>query len=167
MWVASHPKRWADLIEANNINWMSAAIAAPCEAYARKERAQALGYEPSDEQFYSKSMLSLILPHICNGTRPTLDGPSGPVDPAEGGTWDVIVIDVSRAMSRLDPDDQAVLDMRWGEENSIDQLASTMDWTYDEARRRSERAMRRLIDNLGGREPKPHSVTDCECRSAV
>lgn len=161
LWVYAHQKRWDDLIAANNVNWMSAAIVAPCEVYARKERAAVIGYDPSDEQFYSKTMLSVVLPHVYNGTRPTLDGPVGSVDPAEGGTWAVIVIDVERALSRLNPDDQALISMRWGEENGIDQVASLMDWTYDEARRRTDRAMHRLIEKLGGRKPQPHGP-DCE-----
>jgi RNA polymerase sigma factor (sigma-70 family) len=154
LWMAGHPKRMDDLVGWNNWNWVSSALMAPALTYARKQKAQVLGYQPDDEHFYSTGVLAAILPHWYHETQPSPEGPSAKTDPAEGGNWAAIVLDVERAMESLSVDDNALISVRWCMEKTIDETATELDLTYDEARRRSERAMKRLIVALGGERPR-------------
>jgi RNA polymerase sigma factor (sigma-70 family) len=162
LWLASHPERVAELAEKGKSQWLYSALAGQMDRFAREQRAAVLGYEPSDEHFYNKGTLALILPHIYNNTQPNAEGETvSRADPAEGGNWPVIELDVRLALSRLSPYDQAWISLRWEQEHTIEQVASLAGVTVDHSRYHTERALRRLIEELGGQRPRP-CPRDCE-----
>jgi RNA polymerase sigma factor (sigma-70 family) len=69
----------------------------------------------------------------------------GGIDPATG----VASMDLRRAMSRLDPDDRALLAMRYGAGFSAHELAAAMGKSPAATRQRLKRLLDRLREDLG------------------
>jgi hypothetical protein len=78
------------------------------ERYCRKELAEAIGYRPEDEAFYSVGQLRILVEwYYREGLteRGSTSGPGERVstsgDPAHGGNWLVSLLDVQRGLERM------------------------------------------------------------------
>jgi hypothetical protein len=69
-----------------------------------------LGYDPSDQFFYTPSLVRELLPMALDGPEPPAAGPVDPGrrggDPAEAGNLQAMLLDVRRVYDRLPLNDQ-------------------------------------------------------------
>jgi hypothetical protein len=76
-------------------------------------------------------------------------------DPSTGGNWMSYLADVYLGFKKLTPDQQAILTMKYGQQQlSYDQIAGEFKISTDNARMRINRALRSVIFKLGGSAPR-------------
>lgn len=81
---------------------------------ARKERAEVLGQDPEDRYTYAVRVIELVLPSVFEAHLPRAvaysQEPGAGTDPAEGGNFTAMVLDVRRAIESVcDGEDRRVL----------------------------------------------------------
>ena len=134
------------------------------ERYARKEKARKAGYKVGDEAFYDTTIIAQLIPFviasIVNGTvleqaqEMINDGtPRKQSTPAEGGNLLAILIDLKKAYLKLGQEDKTILQMRYHDNFTLNQIAQYLECAISTADRRSTSALRRLQDRLGGETP--------------
>ena len=134
------------------------------ERYARKEKARKAGYKVGDEAFYDTSTIAQLIPFIIasvvEGTvleqaqEMINDGtPRKQSTPAEGGNLLAILIDLKKAYLKLGQEDKTILQMRYHDNFTLNQIAQYLECAISTADRRSTSALRRLQDRLGGETP--------------
>lgn len=176
LWVLEHPKLVLSFqeYESPKTAWyfLNKKLWSHMEKFARGERAQGLGYDPDDEQFYGTGMLNLVLPAVLNGdTDQPVTGPSegaSSTDPAEGGNWQAIVLDVRRAWlaAGLTDDEREGMVMYHRDTMSQADIAEHFGRDQSSVSRLLNRAAGKIIDRLGGPRPKD-CKGDCECHAVV
>ena len=139
------------------IRMLARALQRQADKYCRNKKAQALGYQLEDEAYYSPIVLSELLPFVWADVVDTRDGSqprvSGGGNPAEGGTYIIQLFDVRRALSKLDPNDKLVLQMKFYEQMTFADIANTLEISDTTAHRKVDGALRRLNKYLGGQSP--------------
>jgi len=130
------------------------------DKYCRRAKAQKLGYEIRDEQYYDAISLSEMLPlafpikapivNTTDGSKPKV---SGGGNPAEGGNYVIQLMDIRRALSKIDPQDKLVLEMKFFEGLTFNEIAETLQVSDTTAHRKVDGALRRLNNFLGGANP--------------
>ena len=134
------------------------------ERYSRKEKATKSGYQTNDEAFYDTVTISQLLPHvissIVNDTaleqaqNMINDGtPRKPSAPAEGGNLLAILIDIKKSYEMLDKDDQEILRLRYHDNLTLELLGEYLECSRSTAERKSNNALRKLNNNMGGDSP--------------
>jgi len=130
------------------------------DKYCRRAKAQKLGYEVRDEQYYDPITLSEMLPFAFpiktpivtthDGSKPKV---SGGGNPAEGGNYVIQLIDIRRGLAQLDPQDRLALEMKFFEQLTYTEIAEALDISDTTAHRKVDGALRRLNRFLGGQSP--------------
>lgn len=132
------------------------------DKYCRRIKAQKLGYELRDEQFYDEVTLSELLPFVWSDVVNTMDASkpkvSGGGNPAEGGNYVVQLFDIRRALGKLSEMDRDVLELRYADQLSFGALADELQCSETTAHRKVDGALRRLTNELGG--PNPWKMRD-------
>ena len=134
------------------------------ERYARKEKARKAGYKTGDEAFYDTTIIAQLIPFviasIVNGTvleqaqEMINDGtPRKQSTPAEGGNLLAILIDIKRQYLKLEQEDKTILQMRYHDNFTLQQIGQYLECATSTADRRSTAALRRLQNKLGGETP--------------
>ena len=127
------------------------------DKYCRRLKAQRLGYEIRDEQYYSPITLAELLPFVWEEVLETRDSTkprvSGGGNPAEGGNYVVQLFDIRRAMLHLSEDDRKVLRLKFYEQINYKELAEALGVSDTTAHRKVDGAIRRLTEKLGGTNP--------------
>lgn len=134
------------------------------ERYARKEKAAKAGYQTNDEAYYEVTTIAQLLPFVIqsviHGTalhqaQDLVDDgqPRKPSIPAESGNFIAILIDIKKAYELLEPEDAKILELRYHDSNTLQQIAQYLECATSTADRRCNNAMRKLQDNLGGDSP--------------
>jgi RNA polymerase sigma factor (sigma-70 family) len=134
------------------------------ERYARKQKAAKAGYHTSDEAFYDTTTIAQLIPFVIasvvDGTvleqaqEMINDGtPRKQSTPAEGGNLLAILIDIKKSFIKLQPEDKTILQMRYHENLTLQQVAQYLECATSTADRRCTSALRRLQDKLGGETP--------------
>jgi len=127
------------------------------DKYCRRLKAQKLGYELRDEQYYDPITLSELLPFVWGDVVETtkLDGEkvSGAGNPAEGGNYVIQLFDVRNALSKIDEMDRDVLELKYEQNLTFAEIAEVLEVSDTTAHRKVEGAMRRLVNQLGGTNP--------------
>ena len=125
--------------------------------YCRRVKAQKLGYEIRDEQYYDPITLSELLPFVWGEVVDTKrhDGEkvSGAGNPAEGGNYVIQLFDVRRALAKLDEMDRDVLELKYEQNLTFAEIAEVLEMSDTTAHRKVEGATRRLHNQLGGANP--------------
>ena len=134
------------------------------EKFARKEKARKAGYKTTDEAFYDTSLIAQLIPFviasIVEGTvleqaqEMINDGtPRKQSTPAEGGNLLAILIDIKKAYLKIEQEDKTILQMRYHDNYTLQQVAQYLECSTSTADRRCNSALRRLQDKLGGQTP--------------
>jgi len=127
------------------------------DKYCRKIKAQKLGYELRDEQFYAPATLAELLPFVWTDVVGTQDTSkprvSGGGNPAEGGNYVVQLIDIRRGLLALSEADRQVLRLKYYDQLSFKELAQELQVSDTTAHRKVDGAIKRLENNLGGPNP--------------
>jgi len=133
-----------------------------CERYARKEKAKVLGYKPSDEYFYTPAQVRDLLDYYYVGdwsARLTQSDNEDPVrrtgsDPAEGHNVLALMADLDAAIKALPPRWEELLVRMHVEPRTVAEVVAEEDGVSPRTiRRREERAIRCIIEFLGGPDP--------------
>jgi len=173
LWIGEHPKKVAEWIEAEPDRWtrlLARTLRNEMTDYGEKCKAEVLGYHVDDLVYYSKKQLGPLLEAVLNESawiHPEVSGdePSrrGAGDPSTGGNWVATLADVAQAFERLEGEDKDILKMFheppvWMNKDAAKYLGITeqvMSYRHD-------RALGRLLRELGGPRPHPGHDADCE-----
>ena len=171
LWAISRGEQFAKLLEEpepnkreQNERRIAYQMQRMAERFARKEKARKAGYKTSDEIFYDTTTIAKLIPYIIasvvEGTvleqaqEMINDGtPRKQSTPAEGGNLLAILIDIKRASLKLEQEDKTILQMRYHDNFTLQQIAQYLECATSTADRRSISALRRLQDKLGGQTP--------------
>jgi RNA polymerase sigma factor (sigma-70 family) len=171
LWAIGRGKQFTDLLnepEPNKREQNERRIAYQmqrmAERFARKEKARKAGYKVGDEAFYDTALIAQLIPFVIasvvEGTvleqaqEMINDGtPRKQSTPAEGGNLLAILIDLKRAYLRINQEDKTILQMRYYDNYTLQQIAQYLECATSTADRRSVSALRRLQDRLGGETP--------------
>ena len=134
------------------------------ERFARKEKASRAGYQTNDESFYETTTIAQLLPFVIHsflhGTAlqqaqdMVNDGqPKKPSVPAESGNLVATLIDIKKAFELLDLEDRQILERRYYDMWTLNQIAQLWECSVSTADRKCSNAMRKLQDLLGGDSP--------------
>lgn len=134
------------------------------ERYARKEKAAKSGYQTGDETFYETTTVAQLLPFVITAvvTNTVLEQAQEMVNdgqpkkksvPSEGGNLLAILIDIKKAYLKLEVEDAKVLELRYYENFTLQQIASYLECAVSSADRRCTSALRKLVNILGGDNP--------------
>lgn len=132
------------------------------ERYARKEKAVVSGYEARDEYFYTEPLIeSMILVWAQDDSHsagqildPAELGGRRKAKPAsEGGDIMAMVADVDKAMKALDPRSYGILYSRIVSGQTTEEVAEAWDLSHQRVSQLYQRAVRQVIELLGGLAP--------------
>lgn len=136
------------------------------QRFARKEKAQAVGHEIEDEFFYSPAVVKHLLPDVFDdtATKPENGIASTPakssLNSGHNSEWETLVADVRRAIQLMS---NADIDLLWhlysANGMALTAYAEYMGHDYRWGIRAERRAMRRLLDLLGGTTPWAEDIT--------
>ena len=164
-WCLRRPDKLAEWLDETqskddykqSVKKLGKTLSRHADKYCRKQKALALGYELRDEFFYDTATLEELLPHVWTAVIPTVDSTgakvSGGSNPAEGGNYLASIVDVRRAIQKLDPSDATILHMKFFENHTLAHIAEELEVSQATAHRRVSSAIRSLQRNLGGVSP--------------
>jgi len=132
------------------------------DRYCRRKKAQFLGYELRDEQYYTPITLSELLPFVWSDVVDTKrqDGEkvSGAGNPAEGGNYVIQLFDIRRGLMKLNEMDRDVLELKFFQQLTFAEIAQELGVSDTTAHRKVDNALRRLNNHLGGQSPFKQEV---------
>lgn len=177
VWVLSHPGTVVSLLEdgKRGSNRLVGRMVRHMDKLARRERAQSIGYDASDEAFYTRTLIEAALPAIWDDSlldHPPVDdeaadAPRRRSDGSETSNWLVTVLDVRRAWTEADMDLnwRLALGYRYGDGMRLYQIADALEVSDSTAANYIERGLNAMIRALGGKPPG-QCADDCECKPA-
>jgi len=176
-WFLEHPKKldeWEAIGPRDAKNLIYRSLRNQALDYCQKWKAKSVGYEVSDLFYYEAEMVEALLPSILRGEQgeaPKLNRgmPGRPPAPSEGGNLMAMMVEVSLAYDKLSIDDRRILFYKYAESLEFAAIAQEMSIkSEDAARMRHNRAIKKLVNRLGGSRPfldkeivdKPESNSD-------
>jgi RNA polymerase sigma factor (sigma-70 family) len=93
------------------------------------------------------------LENMSSSTSGNVRVSNGGGDPATGNNYLASIIDVRNAMSKLDPVDQMLLDMKFQENLTLGQISAIIELSDTTISRRIHNALRKMSNILGGENP--------------
>ena len=127
--------------------------------YCNHWKAKSGGYETSDLFFYEADMVEALLPPVLRGEwgvthKLNLGRPGRPSAPNEGGNLMAMMIEVDYAFWKLPKDDRKILFLRYAESMEFGDIGKELEiGSEDAVRMRHKRAIRKLINKIGGFKP--------------
>ena len=161
-WFAEHPNKldtWEAIGMKDAKNLIYRSLRNQALDYCQRWKAKSIGYEVSDNYYYDIELVEAILPSVLRGEigvthQLNLGGPSRPSAPAEGGNITVIMIEVDYGYWKLNKEDRRILFLKYAEAMPFAEIAKELDIpSEDAARMRCNRAIRRLLNHIGGYKP--------------
>ena len=171
LWAIGRGQQFVDLLNEPNLSRreqnerrIAYQMQRMAERFARKEKARKAGYKTTDEAFYDTTTIAKLIPFVIasvvDGTvleqaqEMINDGtPRKQSTPAEGGNLLAILIDIKKAYLKLEQEDKTILQMRYHDNFTLQQIAQYLECATSTADRRCISALRRLQDRLGGQTP--------------
>lgn len=176
LWIVEHPEKMKEHEEEPNVRLAASRLGRDIwgcmDRYARREKSSRSGYEPEDDIYFSDAMVGLVLPSVLKDdpTPPSRDGEriANTSDPAEGGTWLVTYLDMKQAWNKakLSDDQRALMISYYRDEYTQQEIADMLGVTQQSVAKRLKTARARLIDRLGGYQPREFNA-DPEQRPGV
>ncbi len=161
-WFVEHPNKlneWESIGEKDAKNLIYRSLRNDALDYCQKWKAKSVGYETSDVFYYDAVMIEALLPAVIRGElgitqKLNLGGPGKPPAPAEGGNMMVMMIEIDKAYHKLSTEDRTVLFHKYAESFDYNTIATEMNLgSEDAARMRHNRAIKKLINRVGGFRP--------------
>jgi RNA polymerase sigma factor (sigma-70 family) len=162
IWFAKHPKKvaeWEAKGKKDASNLIARSLRNAAIDFCQYWKAKTLGYEQSDLYYYDADVVEVFLPYVIKGDwssiqQINLGGTKRPSAPAEGGNWMALMVDIDSAYWKLKKDDKRILFLRHVENFEYREIANVLSLgTEDAARMRHKRAVKRLIEKIGGYRP--------------
>ena len=161
-WFPEHPnklKEWEAIGEKDAKNLIYRSLRNQALDYCQRWKAKSVGYDTSDLYYYEPEMIEAILPAVLRGEygvthKLNLGRPGRPSAPSEGGNLTIIMLEVDAAYWKLSKDDKKLLFFRYAESLDFKEIANLLElFSEDTARMRHKRAIKRLINKIGGFKP--------------
>ena len=168
LWILNHEAKvqsW--LAEDGGERRLGRAVRNQMQDYGERLKAQHLGYDRSDLYHYAAGEVKALLDIVFDPDEwlhpPTGDGGrAAPKDLATGNGWVATLADVTRAFEKLDVEDRDMLHAFHRDGWTNNELAEELDINSSTMSYRHSRAVKRLVDHLGGPRPKSPCDNDCE-----
>lgn len=161
-WFAEHPNKldeWEAIGEKDAKNLIYRSLRNDALDYCQKWKAKSVGYESDDVYYYESDIVEALLGAVLRGEynithKLDLGRPGTPVAPNEGGNLQVMMFEIDAAYWKLSKDDKKLLFFRYAESSDYKEIANLLSLgSEDAARMRHNRAIKRLVDKLGGYRP--------------
>jgi len=131
------------------------------ERYARKEKARALGYEIGDEYFYRLAIIETLIKVLSSSNAelanqvmdPDVHGVRAKKQPNEGNNLLAMLSDVDKVMSKLDLRTYIILKSKYGQEQSLTEIAKQWDISPQRVEQIINKGLRDIAEYLGGVTP--------------
>ena len=172
MWFVTHPKKykeWSELPAKDKEKLIAKSLRNAALKFCEYQKARKIGYDVSDLYYYEPGLVEVLLPTVLMGNfhiAPKLNLNSGggrPSAPAEGGNIQVMLLEIDSAYWKLSKEDRRVIFLRHAESCDFKEIANYLSLgTEDAARMRHKRAVKRLVNKLGGF--KPYNDGDIEAK---
>ena len=163
LWFLTHEKKleeWAELDNKEQIRLINKSIRNAALKYCEREKAKVIGYDVADLFYYDKAIVEIFLPSVLFNVYEIPEGMKvnndvkTKSDPAEGGNWIAMRADISRGFDKLDEKHKEILRLRFLDESrTFRQLGDSLGISEDAFRKRYDRAIKALINKLGGKKP--------------
>jgi RNA polymerase sigma factor (sigma-70 family) len=163
LWVFEHSGRVQEYLDNENPKlaywWLSRDLWEVMDKYARVSKAQAVGYAVSDEAFYGQQLIEALLPAVLAGDtdKPKGEqvGPRQQSDPAEGGNYLVMYLDVERAWekTKLADTERLACELYYGQGYTQTETAEQLEISQPSVQKALKRALRKMVETLGGQRP--------------
>lgn len=164
LWFLTHQRKlyeWEELGKKDQTKLVNKSIRNAATRYCEKEKAKIIGYELRDLFYYDKATVEIFLPSVIfkeyeipEGIKASGPKEKGTSDPAEGGNWIAMRADISRGYDKIDEKHQEILRLRYMDESrTLKQLGDSLGISEDAARKRIDRAIKSLINKIGGKRP--------------
>ncbi len=166
LWCLEHPGAAEKLWSEDTPWWFrNRRLWSVAQRYARQQKAIMVGHEVEDEFFYSPALVKTLLPDAFeHDSTPPSNGISEVKVKHSGGPgmeWETLMADVRRALELLSERDFELLWSVYGTPNgSLNAYAGVKGWDWRRAVREERRALRRLVDLLGGTSPWVEDLTE-------
>ena len=161
-WFLKHPNKldeWEAIGHKDAKNLIYRSLRNQALDYCQGWKAKSVGYETSDLFYYEPDMVEALLPAILRDdftVMPILNlGKTGrPPAPSEGGNMMAMMVEIKAAYLKLNEDDKTVLFYKYAESLDYAAIAKEMEiGSEDAARMRHNRAIKKLINRIGGYKP--------------
>ena len=161
-WFVEHPNKldtWEAIGEKDAKNLIYRSLRNQALDYCQAWKAKTGGYETSDLFFYQADMIEALLPSVLRGEinlahKLNLGGTARPSAPSEGGNMMAMMIEIDAGFWKLGKEDRKLLFLRYSEAMDFQAIADEMKLpSEDTARMRNKRAIRKLINKIGGFKP--------------
>jgi len=161
-WFLKHPNKldeWEAIGHKDAKNLIYRSLRNQALDYCQAWKAKSVGYETSDLFYYEPDMVEALLPAILRDdftVMPILNlGKTGrPPAPSEGGNMMAMMVEIKAAYLKLNEDDKTVLFYKYAESLDYAAIAKEMEiGSEDAARMRHNRAIKKLINRIGGYKP--------------
>lgn len=162
-WFIEHPNKldtWEAIGDKDAKNLIYRSLRNQALDYCQHWKAKSGGYEVSDIFYYEASMVEALLPavlrgeHNVSGGKLDLAGGGHPSAPSEGGNLMSMMIEIDYGFWKLDKEDRKVLFLRHAEALDFGDIAKELELgSEDTARMRHKRAIKKLINKIGGFKP--------------
>ena len=161
-WFLEHPIKltiWEAIGDKDAKNLIYRSLRNQALDYCQHWMAKSGGYETSDLFFYEADMVEALLPSVLRGefnvsAKLNLSHTGKQSAPAEGGNLMAMMIEVDFAYWKLPNADRKLLFFRYVESMDFGAIAEELGLnSEDTARMRHKRAIRKLINKIGGFKP--------------
>lgn len=161
-WFVEHPNKlneWEAIGDKDAKNLIYRSLRNQALDYCQHWKAKSGGYETSDLFYYESDMVEALLPAVLRGeygagSKVDLGRPSTPSAPNEGGNLMAMMIEIDWGFWKLPKEDRKVLFLRYAESMDFGAIAKELELGSDDAARmRHKRAIRKLINKIGGFKP--------------
>jgi DNA-directed RNA polymerase specialized sigma24 family protein len=161
-WFVEHPNKlntWEAIGDKDAKNLIYRSLRNQALDYCQAWKAKSGGYETSDLFYYESDMVEALLPSVIRGEmnitqKLNLAGGGRPSAPSEGGNLMAMMIEIDAGFWKLQKDDRKLLFLRYAETMDFGDIAQEMQLgSEDTARMRHKRAIRKLINKIGGFKP--------------
>ena len=161
-WFVEHPNKldtWEAIGEKDAKNLIYRSLRNQALDYCQAWKAKTGGYETSDLFFYQADMIEALLPSVLRGEinlahKLNLGGTARPSAPSEGGNLMAMMIEIDAGFWKLGKEDRKLLFLRYSEAMDFQAIADEMKLpSEDTARMRNKRAIKKLINKIGGFKP--------------
>lgn len=161
-WFLEHPRKlneWEAIGSKDAKNLIYRSLRNQALDYCQKWKAKSVGYETSDLFYYEPEVIENLLPAVLLGydadmPKVNLGMPGKPPAPAEGGNLMAMLVEVDLAYHKLNTEDRKVLFYKYAESMDYGSIAKEMELgSEDAARMRHNRAIKKLINRIGGFKP--------------
>lgn len=159
LWAAGANFVLANEEALTDVSDLDKVVRAYLEQVARDEKAKALGYAPSDEQFYTPMVVAKLLPialELEDALQPSYDPEADHRGGGDYGEFVASLLDVRRAWinSAFRNSEMAILKRRFVEDQDWTFIAATLGMEMEEVQKQATRGLRRMVNFLGGTDPR-------------